>query len=116
MRERLRRLHGVPRLLLEHLPPEPAGRSLEELADGLASDGVFIDNGQVIGGPVEIAVSRGNDTYAALMAALEPLATAIGPLFACRGTDWQGRPDRVLWGIPREIWPVIQSARQTAEQ
>lgn len=78
-------------LILEHLPAEPNGLSVHELADGLLGNA----------GPQGRSVISG---------ALKEIAMAIGGLACRRGDDYLGHFDVDLWGLPWDTWCVLRRA------
>ena len=76
------------RLLLEHLPCEPNGLSIHELADGLEDD-------------------RSPRGRCMVRLALDCLAVFLGGLAVRRGDDAFGHADVELYGLPRDTYRVV---------
>jgi len=75
-------------MVLEHLPCEPNGLSLQELADGLLQD-------------------RGPHARGVIRSALDRLASFFGGLAVRHGQDAFGHADVELYGLPRDTYRVI---------
>jgi len=76
--------------VLEHLPVEPVGLSLLELADGLLDE-------------------RGPMAKGKVRRALDRIAEALGGLHVCTGDDDLGGFSVKMYGIPRARMPQVRA-------
>ncbi len=82
-------LTQLDRAVLEHLPCEPNGLSIHELADGLAGD-------------------AGPQGRSRIRQSLAALGAQLGGLAVRRGDDFMGHADVELWGLPRDTHAVLR--------
>lgn len=85
----LEQLDDLAREVLLHLPCEPNGHSLHELA-------------------VDFLGGRDPARLGRMREALERIAALLGPLAENQGVDDLGRADVVLYGLPRETYHFIR--------